>query len=253
MTLIANPTCEYRVNPLGIDVTAPRLGWQLKTDRPGAYQTAYRILVASDSAWLSEGKADLWDSSKVESDQSTHVIYGYKPLQSRQRVYWCAIVWDENGEANQSVPAWFEMGLLERDEWQGQWIGADLRGGPHSVILAPYLRKSFVLPSTFQSARLYSMALGLYECSINGRAVGDDVLTPGWTDYTRRVRYQVYDVTDLLHAGENVIGAILGDGWAVGYVGWTHRQQYFDRPRLLAQLKVTLSDGNIITVATDDT
>ena len=89
---------------------------------------------------------------------------------------------------------------------------------------APYLRKAFALPAGVKSARLYVTALGLYECSINGQRVGDDVLTPGWTDYAKRVRYQTYDVTDLLSSGDNVIGAILGDGWAVGHVAWNHRQ-----------------------------
>jgi hypothetical protein len=93
---------------------------------------------------------------------------------------------------------------------------------------------------------LYVTALGLYECSINGRPVGDDVFNPGWTDYRRRVQYKVYDVASLLREGENVLGAILGDGWAVGHVGWNHRQQYFDRPRLLAQLEITLADKHII-------
>ncbi len=95
--------------------------------------------------------------------------------------------------------------------------------------------------------------MGLYECSINGQAVSDDVFTPGWTDYNQRVQYKVYDVTHLLHEGENAIGAILGDGWAVGHLGWDHRQKYVDRPRLLAQLEITLADGRMITVATDRT
>jgi alpha-L-rhamnosidase len=69
--------------------------------------------------------------------------------------------------------------------------------------------------------------------------VGEDVFTPGWTDYRKRVQYQVYDVASLLRQGENVIGAILGDGWAVGHIGWHHRQHYSDRPRLLAQLEIT--------------
>ncbi|MCI0711856.1 MAG: glycoside hydrolase family 78 protein [Chloroflexi bacterium] len=251
MTTIANLICEYRANPLGIDVTAPRLGWQMQTEHPGARQTAYRLFAASDPVWLTDGKADLWDSGKIESDRSTHIPYDGQPLKSRQRMYWNVTVWDENGMAHQSDTAWFEIGLLERENWIGNWIGVELRGGPRSMIPAPYLRKAFVLPGTIKSARLYITALGLYACSINGQTVGDHVLSPGWTDYTRRVHYQVYDVTDSLRGGENAIGVILGDGWAVGHLGWSHRQQYAERPHLLAQLEVRMGDGSAITIATD--
>ena len=90
-------------------------------------------------------------------------------LSSRQRVYWQVMVWDETGAATKSDPAWFEMGLLERSDWQAQWIGAALTGGPRSTFPVPYLRKSFTLSAQVVSARLYVTALGLYECSINGQ------------------------------------------------------------------------------------
>ncbi|MBI1281577.1 MAG: Bacterial alpha-L-rhamnosidase [Anaerolineaceae bacterium] len=248
MTTITNLKTEYLENPLGIDVTSPRLSWQLQSDAAGARQTAYQIKAGS-----SEGQADLWDSGKVDSDQSIHVVYAGKALASRQRVYWSVTVWDEAGSSTQSEKTWFEIGLLARDDWKGEWIGTDLRGGPRSLIPAPMFRKSIQLASAPQSARLYVTALGLYECSINGKQVSDDVFNPGWTDYSKRVQYKVYDVLDLLQEGENVIGAMLGDGWAVGHISWNHRQSYVDRPRLLAQLEITLKDGKTVTVATDTT
>lgn len=251
MTSMTNLICEYRANPLGIAVTIPRLGWQMRTDRRGARQTAYRILAAGDPQQLREGQADLWDSGKIETDQSVHIAYAGQKLRSRQRVYWQVTVWDENDQASRSAPAWFEMGLLERRDWQGAWIGAALTGGPRSSIPAPFLRRSFQLDGAVKTARLYVTALGLYECSINGCPVSEDVLTPGWTDYGKRVQYQVYDVAGLLRQGENVIGAILGDGWAVGHIAFHHRQQYVDRPSLLAQLEIAMADGRAITVATD--
>ncbi len=252
MTEIINITCEYRNNPTGIDITAPRFGWQMNTDRSGARQIAYHIRMASTRKLLTDGKIDLWDSGKINSDQSVHVIYQGEPLQSRQVGYWMVTVWDEIGNANNSDIAWFELGLLQPDDWQGNWIGTPVYGGRQSMVPAPYLRKSFTLPGNFHTARLYVTALGLYECSMNGQIIGEDVFTPGWTDYTRRTRYQVYDVTVLLHEGENVIGAILGDGWAVGYVGWFHRQQYAERPLLFAQLEIYLDDGSLVTISTDD-
>jgi alpha-L-rhamnosidase len=258
MTDITHLRCEYRSNPLGIDVTAPRLSWQLATERRGARQTAYRILAASEASRLHEGQADLWDSGKITSDQSIQVVYAGKKLASRQRVHWWVTVWDELGMANASASAWFELGLLRAADWQAQWIGPALTGGPRTNVPAPYLRKCFGVGSEergagggVKAARLYVTALGLYECWINGERVGDDVLNPGWTDYHKRVRYQVYEVTELLQAGENVIGAILGDGWAAGHVGMGARQNYVDRPRLLAQLELTLADGSTQIVVTD--
>ncbi|NUQ04473.1 MAG: family 78 glycoside hydrolase catalytic domain [Anaerolineae bacterium] len=225
----------------------------MTTPRFGACQTAYRLLAASALTLLAPGSADLWDSGRVESDQSAHVVYGGQALRSRQRVYWRVEVWDETGAVSQSDPAWFELGLLNRAEWTARWIGSALRGAPRSTIPAPYLRKVLSLSDAVQSARLYVTALGLYECSINGRRVGDEALAPGWTDYHKRVRYMVYDVTDLLQKGENVIGALLGDGWAVGHIGWTHRQGYADRPLLLAQLEITLASGQKVTAVSDST
>ncbi|RIK41276.1 MAG: alpha-L-rhamnosidase, partial [Chloroflexi bacterium] len=97
MTRITHLLCEYRTNPLGIDVAAPRLSWQLQTDRPGARQTAYRILAARTPDRLQPGQAELWDSGKVESDRSVHVAYAGRKLESRRRIYWRVLVWDETG------------------------------------------------------------------------------------------------------------------------------------------------------------
>jgi alpha-L-rhamnosidase len=253
MLSIDGLTCEYRTNPLGIDVTAPRLGWKLHGDRGGLRQVAYRVRAAADPKALAEGKDLLWDSGRVESDASIHLVYGGAKLASRRRVYWQVTVWDDAGQEAASEPAWFELGLLKRGDWKAKWIGAALRGGARSSVPAPYLRKTFTLPQDVITARLYVTALGMAEISINGQRVGDDVFAPGWTDYHKRVQYNVYDVTNLLHAGDNAIGAILGDGWAAGHVGWNHRQQYVDRPRLLLQLEATTATGETITVAGDRT
>jgi len=247
---VSNLTCEYRTNPLGIDVLQPRLSWQLESDQRGTRQTAYRILVAASETALSGGSV-LWDSGKVPSDQSIHVTYGGPGLVSGQRVYWKVLVWDEAGREAESTPAWWEMGLLERTDWQGQWIGASFSGGPRTSSPAPYLRKEFGITKQVVSARLYATALGLYECYLNGMRVGDALLTPGWTDYNKHVQYQAYDVTAFIHSGANAIGAILGDGWAAGHVGWVGRQRYVDRPRLLAQIVLLYTDGSQEIIASD--
>ena len=244
--------CEYRDNPLGIDVTRPRLSWQLQSDRRGVKQAAYRILAASDPDLLEDGNADLWDSGRLESDRSVHIPYEGEPLRSRQRVYWRVSVWDDAGEMTRSDPAWFEMGLLKASDWQAGWIGSKLSGGARSNVPVPFLRKEFELSKAVTKARLYVTALGVYECSLNGQRVGEDVFAPGWTDYLERVRYQVYDVTGLLRVGNNAWGALLGDGWAAGFVAVGNRQNYVDKPLFFAQLEVTLEDGSTLTVTSDE-
>ena len=251
MTTVSKLTCEYRTKPLGIDLTTPRFSWQLQSDRVGARQTAYRVLAATEANLLKTGETDMWDSGRVISDQSIHITYAGKKLKSRQRIHWKVIVWDEDGKSARSAPTWFELGMVKGSEWKAKWIGSSLTGGPRTNTPAPYLRKPFRLPAKFETARLYITALGLYECSINGKLVGESVLNPGWTDYRKRVQYQVYDVTKLLRSGDNVMGAILGDGWAVGHVGIGTRQNYVAQPRLLAQLEVTLGNGKTKTIATD--
>ena len=251
---IRNLRCEYSIDPLGIDILCPRLSWVLESSQRAQKQTAYRCLAASSLEKLEEGKADLWDSGKVNSSQSIQVEYAGKPLKSRQQVWWKVCVWDKDGSASDfSLPACWEMGLLNPSDWSARWIGAGLVGGPRTTIPAPFFRKTVSLQDNIHSARLYVTALGLYEVEINGQKVGNDILTPGWTNYRKRVQYQTFDVTGLLNSGENVVGAILGDGWYCGHVSWRDRQSYGDRPKLLAQLEIVFEDGSRETMATDST
>jgi len=250
---VINLRCEYLSNPLGIDVLQPRLSWQLDCPRRGARQTAYQIVAADSQKALEEARALIWDTGKILSERSTHVPYEGPALRSAQRVWWRVRIWDEHDQPSPwSEPAWWEMGLLDRGEWRGRWIGAALSGGRWTSAPCPFLRKTFVVSQPVASARLYVTALGLYECYLNGHRVGDDVFTPGWTDYRKRVQYRVYDVTEMLRTGANALGAILGDGWYCGHVCWIGRQQYGDRPKLLAQLVINFADGSTHTVVSDE-
>ena len=243
--------CEYSKNPIGLGETSPRFSWRYAAgpnDARGQQQAAYRIRVGTAA-----GQGDLWDSGRVESPNSVFIPYTGKPIASRQRVYWSVEAWDAAGKSQTSQPQFFEMGLLNPGDWSAEWIGASWVGGTHTESPPPYVRKTFALPNKkIASARLYATALGLYEASINGQRVGDDVFTPGWTDYRKRVQYQAYDVTSLLKSGDNAIGAIVGDGWYCGYTGNIDRRQFYgDRPKFLAQLEVTFDDGSKQTIVTD--
>ena len=214
-----NLKCEYAVNPVGIDVMAPRLFWQMDDERRGARQSAYQIMAGSEP-----GEGDLWDSGKVMSDACTQIEYAGSTLISRQRVYWCVRIWDQDGvETPLSSVSFFEMGLLDSADWAGEWI--TLAENVHPMPSpATYLRNSFELPEEVADARLYITARGVYIPYLNGEQVGSDRLTPGWTDYKIRIRYQAYDVTEQLRKGTNALGAILGDGWFAGHMTWQDRK-----------------------------
>src|SRR5579884_666519 len=124
-----NLRCEYRINPLGIDVAQPRLSWMVAPARPtdrGVRQAAYHILVATTPELLAAAKGDLWDTGKVESDQSIHIVYAGKSLASRARAFWKVRIWDQDGKVSGwSAPASWAMGLLNAGEWQAKWIGRE--------------------------------------------------------------------------------------------------------------------------------
>ena len=240
--------CNFLANPLGLHDQAPRLSWRLATDgRRGARQSAYQVRVSSKK----NGPADLWDSGRVSSDETANLAYAGKALASARRAWWTVEIWDERNRSSVSTSAHWEMGLLAASDWQGQWIGASLAGGPETGAPSPYLRTIFNVGKALRSARLYATALGLYEFHLNGQRVGRDVFTPGWTEYKKRVQYQAYDITALLRSGPNAAGAVLGDGWYCGHLGWRERNYYGERPHLLAQLVLTFADGTTQTIATD--
>lgn len=249
---VAQLRCEYQTNPIGIDVRQPRLAWQLTSSARGVVQTAYHVRVGAgpDGPWL-------WDTGKVASDASIHVPYGGSALASRQRYTWQVRVWatDAAGSAYESAwsaPAFFEMGLLDPAEWQAEWITPDWDEDTSRSQPGPLLRREFTLDGAIKSARVYVTSLGLYELHINGQRVGDELLTPGWTAYHRYIQYQTYDVTGLLRSGANAVGALLGDGWFRGFIGFEgNRNTWGDRLALLLQLHVTYEDGRTAVIASD--
>jgi alpha-L-rhamnosidase len=259
-----NLRCEYLVDPLGIDRTAPRLSWEMVDPRRGALQTAYHVLAADDPAKLNADDGNLWDTGRVESDKSTQIAYDGPPLRSRMRVWWKVRVWDREGRPSRwSAPASWTMGLPNASDWQAKWIGDPAPPPENTDPLAPpMLREAFELAdsSAIKRATVYVTALGLYELRINGARVGDHMLAPEWTDYHQRIQYQTYDVTDLLRAGENALGVTLGDGWYCGRIGLTGivpdgppRGIYGRQPRLLLQLEIERADGRIERIVSDET
>ena len=248
--------CEDLIRPLGLHTSCPKLSWQLPATHRGSAQQAWQIIAASALELLNEEHADIWNSGRVESEQSVAVPYAGHALSSRQRVFWAVRVWDEAGHAGAySASEWWEMGLLDFADWQAQWIAVPTTDtGNISPRPAPLLRREFSLPVEVSNARLYISGLGYHELYINGAQVGDQVLAPSFTRYDKRTLYLVHDVTELLETGQNVLAVMLGNGWyncSTSEV-WNFAQAAWrDRPKLLLQLHITYADGTVEVINSD--
>ena len=243
---------EYHENPAAIDTDRPRFSWKLAADGRGVVQTAFEIQVARTTDDARRGRRLTWQTGKVDSDQSIHVEYAGPALQSGDSYAWRVRTWNGQGVRSEwSEPATFGMGLLAPNDWGAPWITPVETTDPSTPQPAPMLRHEFRVDGRVRSARAFVSGVGLYEMELNGRVVGDEVFTPGWTAYRTRVQYQAFDVTNQLVPGANAVGAILGDGWYKGTIGWvTRRNAYGNRAAFILRLVITYTDGRTQVVTT---
>jgi len=287
-------TCENLTDPPMVDILTPRLSWinEATSDSRGIYQTAYEIRVSINKKDLIAGKAELWNSGKINSDASINIKYNGKALKSRQDCWWQVRVWDNRGKrSGWSNPGYWGMGILNKEEWKASWIGAPWQGedplpkSPYPKEInqsvtpftspaeklppnAPMLRKGFNIGKKIKSAKAFVSGLGYFELHLNGEKVGDDVLVPNLTLYSKRddigpigamtgnnfreyrVMYLAYDITKLLNQGENVVGVMLGNGFYNPASFWT---QGYGTPRFLGQINILYDDGSEDVIVSDKT
>ncbi len=260
--------CEYLENPLALGESKPRLEWLVASDAPAQRQTGFQIQVGSDAKLLRSGKADMWDTGKVDSGVTSQIVYEGKVLTSRQRCYWRVRVWDAQGKVSRwSTPAVWRMGLLQPADWQAEYISyrdtSNVHKDPASLYLpgARQYRKEFQADKGVRSATIYATALGIYELHLNGQRVGDAFFAPGWTDYRQRAYYRAYDVTAQVRAGGNALAAWVADGWYSGYIGFglltgigtekIGRYTYGKTPSIMAQMEIEYADGRRQVISTD--
>jgi alpha-L-rhamnosidase len=177
-TEIGQLICEYKINPLGIDVLKPRLSWQLVSSRNDVMQSAYEIRVADFPGKLNSDKL-IWSTGKVNTTQSVNVVYNGPALSSMQRVYWQVRVWDSKNKATAwSKPASWEMGILNPSEWKAFWISFGQEKEAIGSKPVQHFRKEFSVSKKVKSARVYATALGLYQLQINGKKCRPSFLHP---------------------------------------------------------------------------
>ena len=224
--------CEYAVNPMGVDTPDPRLFWTVESSERGQKQTAYEILAASSPELLARDTGDLWDSGKVATNETIQIPYAGRPLESSQPVFWKVRVWDANGKVSAwSRPAAWTMGVLKPSDRSAKWIA----GATNWETLL--LRREFAVKTGLKRALIHVCGLGQYELSLNGKKVGDDLLTPGWSKYDRTCLYDTRDITPLLRQGRNAAGLLLGNGMYNVHGGrYTKFQGSFGPLQAIAQL-----------------
>lgn len=249
---------EGFTNPIGYYENRPRFSWEINPLSKSNQQVAYQIQVSSSQEEISS--ADLWDSGKVISRKSSWIKYNGIPLSSNKKFYWRVKYWGDDEQSSAWSNVHFgELGLLSQKDWKASWIGhpdTSLQYNPSQDVLATpqYLRKHFFLKNDVKEARLYLSAKGVFKAFINGLDVSEDeVMTPGWTPYKKRIESLSYDVTRLLSKGDNILSSKIAGGWHSNRVYKFKEKEHLLPARLLAQLEITYTDGKKEIIASDNT
>ncbi len=249
---------EYLDNPLGVDVRSPSLSWQLKSSDRNVLQVAYEIRVAKSAAPDLDGSNYIWQTGKMISGQSLHILYAGKPLESAQKYYWQVRVWDNKGNISAWSPvAFWQMGLLNEKDWKGKWIGLDVNyvspADDHRRLPARMLRREFKMNRSIANATVFISGLGFSELYLNGKKVGDRIMDPTHSNYNKRVLYATYDVTKYLTVGQNAMGVILGNGrFFAPRIKVPVETPNFGFPKMLLQMLIHYTDGTTELVLSDE-
>lgn len=238
--------CEYRNNPLGIDNLSPRFSWKLMQENfeRGQKQTAYQIQLAKVKNNFQSQRSLVWDSGKIDSEQSVNIIYDGKPLNSAEKYYWRVKVWDMQGKVSSwSETAYFSMGLLQEESWKGKWIHKK----DQNKIDHNWYRKTFEVTENVDSAFMFIGSFGYHELYVNGEKVTENVLNPVLSYMKKRIPYLTYDIADKLKKGKNVISVWHAAGWA----RWDRITEYRNPPFAFKAQAEIKTETDRITLVTD--
>ncbi len=237
--------CENLHNPLGIDTKTPRFSWTTISRKNGTAQKAFQLIVASDLSRLSEKRADLWNSGKIDSSASLFVSYQGQQLHSGTAAWWMVRIWDEIGNISPwSEPARFTIGLLDESEWEATFIAFPSENGYREC---PQLFSTFEADKSNAAYLLHVNSLGYHEVYINGERVGSGVLAPAVSQFDKRSLVNTYDISSCLKKGKNDLIIWLGSGWYTeGLPGVVN-----NGPVVRAQLEKVENNSSEVILATD--
>lgn len=231
---------HYPGDVLGIGQTVPRLSWQYSDVVPADAKTELEITRRMPAAQA------VVQSVPVGRADNVLLPWPLTPLNAREQVIVRARLTQADAVSEWSAPLHFELGLTVAFEREAAFVGPAQLDGHTDHRPQPLVRTEFVVPAKPVQARLYLSALGLVDAELNGQRVGQDILTPGWTQYDDRLELWTYDITQQLQAGTNALGFWLGDGWYRGRVGFKGGQAnvYGDRLGVFAQVEIFYADGS---------
>lgn len=267
---VKNLRTEYKTNPVGLDLKAPRFSWELFSSGRNVSQAAYHILVSDERSLLDRNIGNIWDSKLVNSSTSIQVPYKGKALVSTRTYYWKVQVKDNSGNISSwSETAKWQMGLLTPADWKGaKWIAYDKipdslanplvsdakKDKTNDNNVLPLLRKDFRVKKQVKKATIFISGLGHFELSLNGKKVGENFLDPGWTKYDKQALYVTFDLTEQLKKGDNAIGVMLGNGfYYVPPVKKRFRKlkAAFGYPKMICRIAIDYTDGTSENVISD--
>lgn len=231
-------------NPLGFAMEYAVVSWVADSDT-SKKQVRAQIKVALDT----EMREVIYSNDASENPDCTAVKLPID-LKPRTAYFWTVQVWGDAGDSAISDVNYFETGKRE-EVLQGEWITTPWEDQG----ISPYIRKNFSLTKEVKKARLYMTGLGMYWLEVNGSRVGEDYFAPGCTGVDRLVQVYTYDLTDMLKSGNNVLGVMMGNGWAKGMFGTSskmHPETFLDEYCLKAELRVEFDDGSEEVILTDD-
>ncbi len=226
--------------PLGLFLNHPVFSW-VAEDTADKRQAAAEIQVRTEKGEI------VYQSGKRE-DISSLGFEAPVELLPRTRYHWTVTVWGDGGDSA-SASSWFET-AKQQEPWQAQWIAADFQDKE----IQPLLAKDFTLSGEVESARAYVCGVGIYELEVNGQKAGNEYLLPGYHCYDFQLEYQTFDITSMLHQGENTLGLSMGPGWYKGDIIFDrYHDLYGDTMQAICEVHVTMKDGSEQVVVSDNT
>lgn len=251
MLKVTRLRCNDKKRNLGIAVEKPKFNYQVTADKRNVMISSCQIQVCENDSF--DGDI-VYDSGKEISDSSGYIVYKGQKLLSHKRYFFRIRVWDTDGEESEwSKTNYFDTAFINGDQFSANFICTTDEKEKEDETPCVIMRRVFELEDEIEFAKIYVSSKGLYELRLNGKKVGEDFFSPGFTDYNYKLQYQSYDVTTSLKKGGNALAIIVGDGWYKGYINWDCVRNFYGNKReAIIELHVKYKNGKIQKILSDE-